>query len=147
GLIAVAGLLEGLASTVLRIALLPFGTLFPLGLLIFILLALGRGDYFERTRLCFNEKTFEIRRKSSQRKKREGGEIDQIEEIYVSKWRDRAGKVHCGLAIATQSQHKILFFSSTRAREYLFGHQLSELELHGLARDIQEWLNSMRRGG
>lgn len=145
GLFAAAGFLEGFASIILRLVLLPFGALLPVGLIAWMLLSLRQGDYFERTRLCFKAKTFEIQRKSSRRKKREGGEIAQIQEVYLSKWRDRSGKVHCSLAIAIQSERKVLFFSSTYSQEYHFGHQLSELELHGLAREIQDWLNAKRQ--
>lgn len=147
GLVAAAGLMEGLVSTVARLILWPFGVLLPLLpliVLIWVVLGLSRGDYYERTRVCFNAKTFEIQRKSSRRKKREGGEIARIEEIYLTKWRDRGGKSYHSLAIATQIERKILFFASTRNQQHLFGQQLSELELHWLAREIQDWLNAVR---
>lgn len=152
GALAVVGLLAGLSlfevttSAVGSILFWPLRLILPWGLLIWFLSTLCRGSYFERVHLRFNKETFEIRRKSSKRKNREKGEVAQIEEIYLSKWCDRAGKIRCCLAIATQTEGKIPFFSSKRGKEHLFGQQLSELELHGLAQEIQEWLNVVRRG-
>lgn len=136
------GAFTGLASALVGLILLPF-SLLPYLALLWLIMSLRGSTYFQRTQVCFNRQTFEIR-SNNVSKRIERGELAQIEEVYLTKWRDRAGQSHHGIAIATQTQGKILFFTTQRDRQYLFGQHLSEFELHWLAGEIQEWLNAIR---
>ncbi|MBD2577841.1 serine/threonine-protein kinase [Oscillatoria sp. FACHB-1406] len=147
GILTVAGIctlvsFTGLASALVGLVLLPF-SLLPYLALLWLILSLRGSTYFQRTQVSFNRNVFEIRHNAPGGRV-ERGELAQIEEVYLTKWRDRTGQPHHGISIATQTKRKILFFAAQRDRQFLFGQYLSEYELHWLAGEIQDWLNAIR---
>ncbi|MFP4007393.1 MAG: serine/threonine protein kinase [Spirulinaceae cyanobacterium] len=121
----------------LPIALL--GSVLPFGAIAWLILSQNRSDYFEKTRICFDPKLFEIERSSTQGRKREQGKIDSITDVEVITVRDRKGRFCQGIAI--HHQQKTAFLPVPRRHRSIFGENLSEAELKWLVGEIRLWLN------
>ncbi|MBE9117109.1 serine/threonine protein kinase [Lusitaniella coriacea LEGE 07157] len=129
-----------LTLILLSIPISLLGLSIPFLLVAWIVVASQRSDYFEKTSVVFNSRQFSLWRQSPGNERRERGELEQIKSVTLGVGRDAAGRMCQGIAIITEVDRKVLFFSSTRSQLYFFGQQLPEEELNWLVQEIQEWL-------
>jgi serine/threonine protein kinase len=120
-------------------------TIVPIFVILFfiawwIFLSVHKSDYYETIQLYFTTTYLEFNRYSSTNTRKERIDLNQIKEVYLSRFTNANGVNYPSIVITTEGNINA-WSLSTRDRSFVFGHQLTEAELTWLLGEIKAWIS------
>jgi serine/threonine protein kinase len=120
-------------------------TILPIFVILFfiawwIFLSVHKADYYETIQLYFTTTYLEFNRYSSSNTRKERVDLNQIKEVYLSRFTNANGVNYPSIVITIEGNINA-WSLSTRDRSFVFGHQLTETELTWLIEEIKTWIS------